>query len=116
MNKSGRPTFKECMRAELKPVLDKHFTDPAQRMQRRLQPGGNFGDDQLKAKKATPHVLLRLFVVFPIGAVGVALCVSIIGLPIGIPLLLWVGAYVSKPIRQLPAFNVNTKKKDEDDN
>lgn len=104
----NRPTFKECMAEALRPVVQKRITEPYERLQRWGQPGGNFGDDQLKPKKATPRVILRLFLSLPVSVVGVALCATIIGIPLGVLILLWVGAFISKPIRKLPAFNVDT--------
>jgi hypothetical protein len=101
------------MTEALNPVVEKHITDPYKRLQRRVQPGGNFGDAQLKPSKATPKVILRFFLAIPIGAVGVALCVSVVGLPLGIPIMLWVGAFISKPIRKHPTFNTETVREED---
>lgn len=66
----------------------------------------NFGDDQLRIHKVLAGMIVRMVLVLPIGAVGIVLCVTVIGLPLGIPIMMWVGAFCSKPIRKHPAFNI----------
>jgi hypothetical protein len=39
-------------------------------------------------------------------AVFVVLCASIIGIPLALPLGAAIGAFVSKPLRQHPYFNI----------
>lgn len=114
MSKRVRPTFKECMVAATAPVVQRRLVQPWQKLYRGAT-RTNFGDEKLKAKSVMPRVFLRFMLVLPVGAVGTALCATIIGLPLGIPLLLWVGAFISKPIRQHPAFNVNARSEETGD-
>jgi ABC-type dipeptide/oligopeptide/nickel transport system permease component len=107
----NRPTFKECMAEALQPVVQKH----RRRYERWARPAAEcFGDENLKAKSVMPKVLARFVVSLPIAVVGMVLCATVIGLPLGIPVLLWVGGFISRPIRQLPAFNTDTSTADDD--
>jgi hypothetical protein len=45
----------------------------------------------------------------PVGAVGICLTATIIGAPIGIPILLWAGHWIAKPIQQHPNFKIPTR-------
>lgn len=72
-----------------------------------------FGDAQLSLRKPLMWMLVRMVLVLPIGAVGLVLCVTVIGLPLGIPIMLWVGAFCSKPLRKHPAFDTTRTMSDE---
>jgi hypothetical protein len=48
----------------------------------------------------------RGILMLPFAAVFLVLCVSVIGIPIAIPLGLGIGAFVSAPLRKHPMFNV----------
>lgn len=99
-------SFRECMYEATAPVVQRRIVQPAQRLSR-VATRQNFGDAQLKPARVMPRVLVRLILMLPVAAVGTVLCFSVIGLPLGIPLLLWAGAFISKPIRQHPNFNTN---------
>lgn len=102
-----RKSFKECMAAELKPVVHKHLGQPVQSIRLRLSTRGNFGDAQLNPNKAFGKMFIRMALVFPVGAVATVLCLSVVGLPLGLPLFAWIGHWCSKPLRKHPAFNTN---------
>lgn len=82
---------------------------------KKLSQRQTFGDAQLSLRKPLMWMMIRGLLVFPIGAVGLLLCVTIIGLPLGIPIMLWVGAFCSKPLRKHPTFDV-TRTSDEEEN
>jgi hypothetical protein len=44
----------------------------------------------------------------PVGAVGIALTCTVIGAPLGIPILIWAGHWIGQPIRQHPNFRIPT--------
>lgn len=67
----------------------------------------NFGDAQLNPRVVLGKVVLRLFLMLPVGAIGAVLCATGIGAVLGVPLLLCAGAFISKPIRKHPKFNVD---------
>jgi uncharacterized protein YneF (UPF0154 family) len=48
----------------------------------------------------------RGILMLPLAAVFVVLCVTIIGIPLALPLGAAIGAFVSKPLRQHPYFNI----------
>jgi hypothetical protein len=58
------------------------------------------------ARGAFVKVIVRSFIAVPVGLVALLLCMSVIGLPLGLPLALAIGAWVSKPLREHPTFNV----------
>lgn len=100
-----RPSFRECMGEALRPVMNKHLGQPAQRVRLRLSTRANFGDAQLNPRKAFGKMFIRMIVVFPVGAVATVLCLSVIGLPLGIPLFALIGSWCSKPLLKHPSFN-----------
>lgn len=102
-----RKSFKECMGEALRPVMYKHLGQPVERVRLRLSTRGSFGDAELKPTKAFGKMVIRMVVVFPVGAVATVLCLSVIGLPLGIPLFWWIGSWCSKPLRKHPAFNTD---------
>lgn len=102
-----RKSFKECMAEALGPVVHKHLGQPAQTLRLRLSTRENFGDAQLKPQRAFGKMFIRMVLVFPVGAVATVLCLSVIGLPLGIPLFWWIGSWCSKPLRKHPAFNTD---------
>ena len=102
-----RKSFGECMSEALRPVVDKHLGQPVQSVRLRLSTRGSFGDVQLKPSKAFGKMFIRMVIVFPVGAVATVLCLSVIGLPLGIPLFAWIGSWCSKPLRKHPAFNTD---------
>lgn len=107
--------YRKYFAPELKKVWDKDVKQPAVRLQR-IVTRQNFGDEQSSLLKTFSWTMVRIAIVLPVGAVGVVLCMSVIGLPLGLPIMAWVGAFVSKPIRKHPAFTVDTTPKaDEED-
>jgi len=56
---------------------------------------------------------LRLFgraiVMTPVGAVGIALTCTIIGAPLGIPILLAAGKWIAAPLQQHPNFKIPSR-------
>lgn len=102
-----RPSFRECMSDALRPVMDKHLGQPVQRVRLRLSTRGNFGDAQLRPQKAFGKMFIRMIIVFPVGAVATVLCFSVIGLPLGIPLFMWIGSFCSKPVMKHPLYNTD---------
>lgn len=95
------------MSEALRPVMHKHLGQPAQSVRLRLSTRGDFGDAQLKPTKAFSRMFIRMVIVFPVGAVATVLCLSVVGLPLGIPLFAWIGSWCSKPLRKHPAFNTD---------
>jgi hypothetical protein len=57
--------------------------------------------------KAVIKMIVRCFLCIPVGAVVAVLMISVIGIPIAIPLGLAAGAWCTKPLRDHPQFNVN---------
>lgn len=102
-----RPSFRECMSDALRPVMDKHLGQPAQRVRLRLSTRGEFGDAQLHPRKAFGRMFIRMIIVLPVGAVATVLCFSIVGLPLGIPLFAAIGSWCSKPVLKHPAFSTD---------
>jgi hypothetical protein len=45
----------------------------------------------------------------PVGAVGIALTATVIGAPLGIPILLLAGKWIAAPIQQHPNFRIPTQ-------
>lgn len=78
-----------------------------------------FGDDANKVSHAFLKAGLRLVLCIPAGAVGIALSATVVGLPLGLPLLAACGAFISKPIRKHPLYAApprhNTKRPSEQD-
>lgn len=103
-----KPSFRECMAAELRPVVQKHLGQPVQRVRLRLSTRGDFGDVKLKPQKAFGKMFVRMVIVFPVGAVATVLCLSVIGLPLGLILFAWIGSWCSKPVTKHPVFNAET--------
>lgn len=68
-------------------------------------PIGDAYAQQLK-HKAVRSLVLRTFVCIPAGAVGLVLTISIIGAPLGIPILLLCGKWIASPLQKLPAFDM----------
>lgn len=50
----------------------------------------------------------RAFLCVPLGALGIALTLSIVGAPLGIPILLLCGKWIARPIQQHPNFRIAT--------
>ncbi len=92
----------------LRPVMDKHLGQPVQKVRLRLSTRGDFGDAQLRPHKAFGKMFIRMIIVFPVGAVATVLCFSVIGLPLGIPLFMWIGSFCSKPVTKHPLYNTDT--------
>jgi hypothetical protein len=55
---------------------------------------------------ALMKVIMRAFLTLPLGAVVLLLCVSVVGLPLGLPLAGLLGAWVSRPLRKHPQLNI----------
>lgn len=96
------------MAAELRPVVQKHLGQPVQRVRLRLSTRASFGDVELHPRKAFGKMFIRMVIVFPVGAVATVLCLSVIGLPLGLILFAWIGSFCSKPVMKHPAFNADT--------
>jgi hypothetical protein len=105
-----RPSFKQCMGDALRPVMDKHLGQPVQSVRLRLSTRGSFGDAELRPHKAFGKMFIRMAIVFPVGAVATVLCFSVIGLPLGIPLFMWIGSWCSKPVMKHPLYNTDTSR------
>jgi hypothetical protein len=56
--------------------------------------------------KAAWKMGLRIFLALPIAPVIIILFASIFGIPLGLGLGMVVGAWITKPIREHPEFNV----------
>ena len=61
------------------------------------------------AGKAFYAVIGRAFLCIPLGAVALGLTLTIVGAPLGIPLLLVLGKWIAKPLQQHPNFRIPTQ-------
>lgn len=52
------------------------------------------------------NMFVRAFLAVPLGAVALLLIISVVGIPLGIPLAITIGLWVSKPLRRHPLFNI----------
>lgn len=51
--------------------------------------------------------LARAAVASPVMLLGLALCLTFIGIPLGFPILLGTSLWITRPIRRLPTMNYN---------
>jgi hypothetical protein len=61
------------------------------------------------ASSSCLRLLGRAFVMTPVGAVGIGLTATVVGAVVGIPLLIWAGKWIAKPIQQHPNFRIPTQ-------
>lgn len=75
-----------------------------------------FGDDVYRpgAGKVLTKVGLRVVLMIPFGALGLALICTILGAPVGIIVLGVAGWWIGRPIRMHPAFKVPDRKEFDD--
>jgi len=50
--------------------------------------------------------MMRAFLVSPATLTGLALCFTLIGIPLGFPLIVAVNAWATRPLRNLPTLNI----------